>query len=281
MAYRKLSESEWLLHRYKYSTLSNDISDSNRIYSLENLANNVLFFQKPVEFNDPFDSTYCIVPCPVKDFEKGVRKAISDRYPEFPSAEVDKKVLEVCAARKPEEVLTQYKRLKDDLFKRLGILCLAPNNTDILMWSHYADGHSGICLEIDFANCYKYLAAQHPIILVGAVGYSDDFPSENLMSSYLSEDKNDALAEIQNVLFTKSTHWSYEREVRIICLDLGGKAVKFGDSIYKSVTIGADTNPQGISEIKTALRKRGDNLPLYRATPKQDRYELEIRRLDY
>jgi Protein of unknown function (DUF2971) len=281
MAFRELSESEWLLPRYKYCTLNYDLYDSNHIHSLENLENSIIFFQSPAKFNDPFDSKYCIIPCSVEDYEKSVRKAIFETTPNLPVEEIEKKTLELCARRKQDDVLTGYKRLKDDHFRRLGIFCLAPNNTEILMWSHYADSHSGICLEIDLVKCWQYLAAENPLILFGAVGYSDDFPREGLMSSYLSNNNNDALNEVQEVLFTKSTHWLYEAEVRIVAVNFAGKAVNFGKSIYKSVTVGTNTSPENISKVKTILRNRGDNLPLYRAVPKQDKYELEIHRLDY
>jgi hypothetical protein len=31
----------------------------------------------------------------------------------------------------------------------VGIYCVSTNYDDVLMWSHYADSHKGICLEFD------------------------------------------------------------------------------------------------------------------------------------
>jgi hypothetical protein len=33
--------------------------------------------------------------------------------------------------------------------KELGVVCLSEINNDILMWSHYADGHTGFCIEFE------------------------------------------------------------------------------------------------------------------------------------
>jgi Protein of unknown function (DUF2971) len=43
------------------------------------------------------------------------------------------------------------KRAEGEICKRT-IYCLTPDPTSILMWSHYADHHRGICLEFDVAN---------------------------------------------------------------------------------------------------------------------------------
>ena len=32
---------------------------------------------------------------------------------------------------------------------KMGILCFSEHCDDILMWSHYSDGHKGFCLEFD------------------------------------------------------------------------------------------------------------------------------------
>lgn len=31
----------------------------------------------------------------------------------------------------------------------MGVVCLSEHGDDILMWSHYSDGHQGFCLEFD------------------------------------------------------------------------------------------------------------------------------------
>ena len=35
---------------------------------------------------------------------------------------------------------------------KYGISCFSKNYNEILMWSHYADNHNGICIEVEIDN---------------------------------------------------------------------------------------------------------------------------------
>lgn len=50
-----------------------------------------------------------------------------------------------------------------------GVACFSRSHDNILMWSHYADGHSGICVEFESDEC--------PILnCVRKVDYSENCP---------------------------------------------------------------------------------------------------------
>ena len=51
-----------------------------------------------------------------------------------------KKEVKIAAEKSFEE------RNKINLYER-GVCCFSEKKDDILMWSHYADGHKGFCLE--------------------------------------------------------------------------------------------------------------------------------------
>jgi hypothetical protein len=40
-------------------------------------------------------------------------------------------------------------KIYEDFIIKIGVYCLSAINDDILMWSHYAEGHRGMCLEFD------------------------------------------------------------------------------------------------------------------------------------
>lgn len=108
----------------------------------------------------------------------------------------------------------------DNMF-RVGCLCTDYKNR--LMWSHYADGHKGFCVEYDFSCNSKMLS--EPLIL--PVVYSKERPKFP-WSVALAKDKNSE--EVKNVgartmirsLLTKDEAWSYEDEWRIISLASSG-----------------------------------------------------------
>ena len=73
------------------------------------------------------------------------------------------------------------------------------------MWAHYADGHRGFCLEFDthtemfqFARPVKYAAT---VPRLKAVDIFVDKPASELVDAWL---------------VTKSAHWAYEEEWRVI-----------------------------------------------------------------
>lgn len=81
----------------------------------------------------------------------------------------------------------------------LRVLSLSSDPSSVLLWSHYADSLSGICIEIDFAG---HEADVHK------VDYMDNL--KTLRS--LEESKNAP----EDLLKAKILPWEYEKEFRVI-----------------------------------------------------------------
>jgi hypothetical protein len=93
--------------------------------------------------------------------------------------------------------------------KKMGIFCLSGKKDSILMWSHYAENHKGVCLMFDTtkdSNFFKGLRK---------VNYSSNYISY----TYVSTPKT-----LSKVLYQKSLDWKYEDEYRIISPD--GRGLK-------------------------------------------------------
>ena len=82
-------------------------------------------------------------------------------------------------------------RAAEILADKLGILCLSERRDDILMWSHYASSHCGVCLEFD--------TKRMPFEKAGAVNYCEKYPVLNAF-------KMDRDVVAQGILCTKSKH---------------------------------------------------------------------------
>lgn len=113
--------------------------------------------------------------------------------------------METLSQKERNEVLRIFRlrapsALSDEWKEKVGILCLSEDPSNILMWSHYASNHSGICIGFD--TDYK------PFRSASQVSYSDGRPS----AEFNSEPEN----LLKRVLLTKSKHWSYEKEWRSI-----------------------------------------------------------------
>ena len=95
---------------------------------------------------------------------------------------------------------------------RIG--CLATSYKNNLMWSHYANSHSGFCLEFDFSGTDSYTMEQLPLPIV----YSNKRPliSWKPMIDNTPENVLDGNRQIIKGLLTKDSAWEYENEWRIL-----------------------------------------------------------------
>ena len=102
------------------------------------------------------------------------------------------------------------------------MLSLTESADDILMWSHYADSHRGVCLRFSTEIGFFKDAQQ--------VVYQDERPVVNLIRD------TPHVYQRKAVLY-KSCHWEYEEEWRIIDHGTPGHGVHtFPQSHGKTLT---------------------------------------------
>lgn len=192
---------------YKYLSLGKGRQRASvkRIFTERRLR-----FAKPLDFNDPFDCKTLFHFDTATDndwrtFLTEAEKALNPQEDKVIHSIVEHK-LALGLHRHAEfqrEQLRKHNEVLRESISDLGMLCLSALNDDILMWSHYADGHRGICLEFDKDQLEKqyYLAE---------VTYRDRYPE---FGEFVRLAKNN---EMHMVLWTKATHWRYEQEWRAI-----------------------------------------------------------------
>lgn len=94
------------------------------------------------------------------------------------------------------------RRQMDTATESAGILCLSECNDSLLMWSHYADAHRGICIEYSTSEEKLFGCS------VDRVLYASVYPEMSLADT-------PDLEWVRRSLSTKSDHWNYEKEWRI------------------------------------------------------------------
>lgn len=101
-------------------------------------------------------------------------------------------------------------------FRNCGIFCATRNNSNLLMWSHYADEHRG------FVFGFRPDAARDSFLcLLEPVTYSDDRssfykPFDPLVGEMPPQTSEAMRAFTRSLTAVKSTHWAYEEELRIV-----------------------------------------------------------------
>lgn len=156
---------------YKYRSLDH----FDRIYDI--IVNRNLYCSKYSELNDPFEGEY-------------------NHYFGDSTASVAECGDCECGSN------GNHQRFIPDDFIRICSLSTCYN--DVKMWSFYADGHKGICIEIDLE------------------GYSDQ---DLVPVQYEQEEKQVTHDQpnprtIKKVLSRKSYHWEYEKEIRLFSKDI-------------------------------------------------------------
>jgi hypothetical protein len=88
-------------------------------------------------------------------------------------------------------------------FSRHGVACYAHNPDNLLMWSHYANSHKGLCLKFDVL---EDLSQFSPLF---KVEYKEEYP-------VLNHVKSDSGGVVTKLLTTKGIQWEYEQEWRVV-----------------------------------------------------------------
>ena len=173
------------------------------VWALENLCRGVMYFRSPLDFNDPYDCRTCRTPPVLRDltdeqlaFLRGKKPSDSWNLPFVDAAATKSECID-----KMNEHLEQEHGIR---VKECGIACFSKRNDNLLMWSHYADGGKGFCLE--FHDNYGEAAFD--------VQYQKKFP--DAYDYILALAKGSVSQFPMSLLEYKYEEWNYEAEMRII-----------------------------------------------------------------
>ncbi len=93
----------------------------------------------------------------------------------------------------------------DHISKTTGIICFSKRKNNLLMWSHYADDHTGIVIGFDIP---PHLSPKKPPL---EVHYDRRRLPWRLTLEMTSAE---CVNEVRKLILTKSLHWRAEKEVR-------------------------------------------------------------------
>lgn len=166
-------------------------------YSVSNLKNKILWASRPSVFNDPFE---------FKFFQNGMNPKQN---------ELDILIDEI------------------DEWK---VACFSQDPLNILIWSHYANFHKGMCLGF-----YNDMITQK-------VNYSDDFPIVDFSVS----DFQLRGREVLKIITTKSSLWSYEQERRACFIPGTSSEVSYPGELFM-VAFGVNASSDEIELVKSIV----------------------------
>jgi len=227
-------------------------------YTLDIIANDRIFYPLPDSFNDPFD-TQCSFRQKYTFSQSTNENTLKKVFPD--------ENLEDISAFTKKDLTKQINSFKRKL-QNYGILSLAENAKDILMWSHYSEDHKGLCIEFE-RNAENELGDKEK---TRKVNYTKNYPS---LSSKSLLSKKDTEKNLMRVLYTKSKHWSYEKEWRMFTPN-GSMSYPIPGKI-KSITFGVRTSNIDIDVIKQLVS--GKSINLYKAVLKENEFGIKLEKI--
>jgi len=105
----------------------------------------------------------------------------------------------------------------DAMNKEFGVFCLAHKPDNLLMWAHYSDSHTGFVVEFD-ENHHYFDRRKGPEEIgrhLRKVEYTKNRPQMVVFDPKIQE-YGFRHAWATNIFFSKSEHWAYEEEWRIV-----------------------------------------------------------------
>ncbi len=252
---------------YKYVRFYDDCDYTERIF-----LRNELWLSSVADFNDPFDGKFAVSgECEDWQYKDWLMRYFEDTEPHMTYEQQKAKVFTLLDARQAsdrdpvlQDMLSATHQLVETI---LGITCFTAVSDSILMWSHYADSHRGLCLKFDVGILQKTLGMALPVT------YQDEYPVVKPFTQSNSE-------RFKRSILTKSRLWTYEKEYRLIVPGRVRESVNFPSEALTSVIFGAKMLPDHRDQIIGWVQRRESEVAYHEAKLKPTDYGVDIVPLD-
>ncbi|WP_210457404.1 DUF2971 domain-containing protein [Vibrio crassostreae] len=250
-------------------------------FTVKMLTDHTAWLARPDTFNDPFDCNYRPIPPIMKEGDSFI---IDDLDLHVVEARILSELGLDPERRHWERISLRLAEFRNDhiqeLVKNYCVLSMSEEADHTLLWSHYANQHSGICIQ--------YAREPNSVFdgpLSRPVRYRKHYFSVDhvdylnfIKRAFHSEDAYDwqnGNNIITNSIFTKSEQWFYEKEWRVAMpfpLPNKGFNLKI-DAPMTLVIFGCLTPKEDKEYVKELL---GDSVRYYQAWMKTVEHTLEI-----
>lgn len=276
---------------YKYMPCNNafDSIDGEPNYVKDLIEKKELFFQSPTDFNDPFDCDLNIKSTwkeKIKFLKQCIHRIIKELFKEqkiclmivfvffelcpdrFFSWIIKKLFTKEKFAKEFDKCLFEF---ESSLKKRLKICCFTEDNINVLMWSHYAQKHTGVCLEFDSSKLSDIIR----------IHYNDNLLDINFKTIKRKFDFKDNMFISQ-----KAKLWAYEKEYRMFKIDniegeskdkdISKNLYSFNDKALTGIICGCAMRDEVFQSIIAYLSQQSIPIKVYKVEKKKYSFGLDL-----
>lgn len=274
-------------------------------HSVSNLILNELYCQNYKAFNDPFECWFSLregIPNPEIEPERFEQICTAWGYPkEHMDSDLEDYNLYM-------DELESYQPDIRAFLETVKISCFSQENDNLLMWSHYADGLRGFCVEFDEELILSNEVDKEPSLI--SVLYTDKPPVVDKMLYSLGKDQiwyhemaiheepnstyvpayKQALSEAEKLLndlytktvATKPIQWKYELESRLVFStnnnnnnNNDGEFFKYPSEAIKGIIFGEKMNPKAKETLIQIVEAK--NLLITKRIARRDNEDYKIK----
>jgi len=229
------------------------------------LTHNELYFAAPRQFNDPFESRFrlSLDGTPEQKINK-LSRLLRRSNPSLTehAAVADASDMLLRAPASLQQMWEDH--LVEDLRsgRRLAILSLAERPTDVLLWSHYAESHRGVCLQFDTTACDIFRASLK-------VTYADSAPTLHWFT-------DDEMTMFRAVTLGKGSQWRCEDEWRSIEFNRGAGVRSYSPNALAAVIFGLETPLKDRAMVRQWCENRSRPIPFFEVRRDPGQYTLSL-----
>lgn len=301
--WHKLPEPGSLLYKY--------LSPSNVVRVL---TNRKIRFSPLIEFNDPFELS--AIPSnsfDIVDFAYELYKSVVEilrKNEEITGTnpismlvkayqqgaiemEVDDFAMALAQRMKGKQLRVPSERdevILLRLSKIMGALCLSETHDNLLMWAHYASNHEGAVLGFDPRAATDFFATLAPVV------YRELYPTDGNAKKYVDYflgrkmelDENSGLEFVTESFYSKSSHWAYEREWRVIrshdgdptgdhkAYDINSQLVEVPAEAFAAIYLGCRMPSDTTSQAIDAVQSINPRVKIFKSRISRKAYSIEF-----
>ncbi|OTG80798.1 hypothetical protein B9T31_15985 [Acinetobacter sp. ANC 4558] len=274
--YRDLIKDNNFYYLYKHVSLDSSLS------TLGIFNNHELRYNYPIAFNDPYDCHFNLT----LDYSNISREDVSSLFDiDIPPSDwiyVKQYFLHKMGLM-PQFINNSFKHLREETL----ITCFNSNPLSILMWSHYANQHTGFMIEFK-------IPLNESIFLPLPIRYTNEYPDIKLSFSefqdilHNSEENKDLIYKTAtSIFFQKSKEWAYEKEFRLIGNpnwkskeQIDPRLLKFDPKFISSITLGLNFNKDYLVHIQSAVsdfnERNNTTVEIFNTSLVKGMYKLEV-----
>ena len=229
--------------------------------------------------DDPFSPRY------TTKYGDALRQMRAIRH-RLPRAEVVAQTHE-ASAEIADEFLRNCERLNQQATSFLThsrVLCLTETGDNVVMWSHYANAHTGVVFKLR-----RLEARDHLFLAARDVKYTDEPLSYLTLSEHLDNlvgfAYHDPAPLMMDIAYRKHSDWAYEREWRVhipLLDEPTGDAFSYNSEpkeLFEAIYLGCRMTPMMAVEMAQLVREHLPETQIYQARKGRDRVRLEFERL--